>query len=184
LGRKKERATKSRPKANPLLPVNLKCWPLLAEVGGVESGVPMAQVFVQMVRWKSRQKRATNGCEAGQKAVKARPTPCSCRGLGGGWRGVLGTKVFCANGTCGEKQRRFSVGKKARPMGARLPKAKANLLLYPLLAAVAGLVLVVVGSGVCSRLEFLCANGDVAKRRRPLSVGKKARPMGARLAKA
>ena len=72
MGRKKERATKSRPKANPLLPVNLKCWPLLAEVGGVESGVPMAQVFVQMVRWKSRQKRATNGCEAGQKAVKSK----------------------------------------------------------------------------------------------------------------
>ena len=60
-------------------------------------------------------------------------------------------------------------------------KAKAN---NPLLAAVAGLVfLVVVGSGVCWRLEFLCANGDVAKSRPPLSVGKKARPMGARLQK-
>jgi hypothetical protein len=41
-------------------------------------------------------------------------------------------------------------------------KAKAN---NPLLAAVAGLVfLVVVGSGVCWRLEFLCANGDVAQK--------------------
>ena len=41
------------------------------------------------------------------------------------------------------------------------------------------------GSEVCSRLKFLGANGDVVKSRRPpFGVGKKARPMGARLAQA
>jgi hypothetical protein len=38
----------------------------------------------------------------------------------------------------------------------------------------------VAGGGVLVAKDF-CANGGVAKRRRPLSVGKKARPMGARL---
>jgi hypothetical protein len=94
-----------------------------------------------------KKKRATNGCEAGQK--RARPTTPSLYLLllpWSWWRGVLGTKLFCANdrfSVDGKKERLLGATvkrnkkqqtKKGRPMSARLQKGKANPT-NPLLAA-------------------------------------------------
>jgi hypothetical protein len=109
-------------------------------------------------------------------------------------RGALGTEVVCANGDVSKSWRPLSVGKKARPMGARLPKSKANPLLNPLPQPLAptpcSLLTAGLGGGgggqrgVCSRLQFLGQMVMWRKSRRPRSVGKKTRPMGARLAQA
>ena len=136
--KKKERATKSRPKANPLLPVNLKCWwPLLAEVGGVESGVPVAPVFVQMVGWKSRQKRATNGCEAGQReAVKSKANkplaPAVVLVVGG--EVCSGQRFFAQMARVAKSSDAFQSAQKRAQWVRGCQKAKAYPLLQPPLA--------------------------------------------------
>jgi hypothetical protein len=76
---------------------------------------------------KTKQKSATNGCEAAES--KAFPLLNPLRSAAGrpSWWAVLAGKVCCANGDV-EKSRRPLSAKKARPMGARLPKSKANPL--------------------------------------------------------
>jgi hypothetical protein len=153
LGRKKSVATKSRPKANPC-----PSWLYL------------------------------------------NPLPCSNPLLAAGLGGVLVAQVCWGKRGCGEKPTtHFEVGKKAQPMG-RGCKKQGQPTPCSVLATCRWLVrekarptpcslLLLarsswwwVGSEMCSRLKFLGANGDVAKSRRPHSVGKKARPMGARWA--